>query len=515
MSVQTSSNNRKTGKKKKSNDNNITDDHIVHPDDYSQSPDASSMMSRVDEQQQKIIQMQYSSNNVAWPSAEHLQQDNHNTQFETNTVSNAALNENDDMGGIDVENEEETDQWLDIEEIEQRTMGKFSKKEADIVFGTSKAGSIKSVTQENKHRLNEIERRENYYASAFRGINPSAAPPSIVGGSSGDSSVASLSSVVRPGEDAPSTDISYLLDSNLMDPNQQFMHINLVSRHIPPLSEVPGIRLCGAWETSQEVALRTNYFRKLDNRPTHLCWPAHKFRLLASCVEHLDKTYVKRKKHAILATYHQNRAIAAQQFSQKTQQQQQRMAKPATTMVTKQNTGVKYVSQQILQRREKRRKQSSRTVMFKRMMTKGLATGRTSDILFPDPCRLNDQRYAAIIFIQDLVVCSADEDPEPLFMFMRAFTTLEACDAYVEHVAQNKYPDYDIDVVDMYEWLWPTEVKVKDIQEKYRHNELAQIMHRSKIEKNKVLSYEQWCARKNTTPVAVNIPVSRAESEDT
>lgn len=431
----------------------------------------------------------------------------------------------------------------DITEIEERTMGRFSEREADKVFG-GRAGSIDEVMSENRKRIDEIHRRESYFASAFRdssiaaanaSIPPSsssasatAPPPSMAGTASRRSTFitnqsidGSISSIVRPDEDAPVTDASYLLDADLYDPDQMFVHINLVGRNIPPLSSTPGIRICGGWASHKDIVERVKFFNTVDNRPTHLCWPAHKFRLMASHPEHLNPDYMKQKKHAILSLYHQNRTLATERFLQKTKQPTSRSVPPSSTAQSqstpsssKSTRPPRIITEQTLERREERRQYSGRNAMFNKLQRKGLRDGKTSDVAYPDSCRLNSQRYAAVIFVPDYVARGRNEDPEPLFMFLRAFSTLEACSAYAERIAQPKYSEYNVDIVDMYEWLWPTQIKSKDIQEEYRHGELAQIMKRAKIEKNKVLSYTEWCQRKNVQTPTIDIPVGRATNDD-
>jgi len=420
----------------------------------------------------------------------------------------------------------------EIEEIEKRTRGKLSAADADRIFG-AKAGSVESVMRENHKRALEIERREDYLSSAYRdssimsSSNPNAAPPSatvggpvsVVRGSDG-----SVSSIVRPGEDGPTTDVSFLMDHDLLDPEQQHIHVNLVGHHIPPFNLDPGIRLCGAWSSVEDVHARVKHFNSIDQRPTHVCWPAHKFRLLASRPEHLENSsYRKKKQHAILALYHENRTTTTDKFLQKTRQQEQPPPSSSSSHRKSSNSRSssrgpeepppsRIVTERTLERRAERRKHSSRAAMFKKRQRESLQDGKTSDVVFPETCRIYDQRFAAVIFIPDLIARSRHEDPEPLFMFLRAFSTQEACEAYAERIAQPHYSEYSVDVVDMYEWLWPTDIRSKDIKEQYRHGELAQIMERAKIEKNKVLSYEEWCKRKQVKQSPINIPVASPSS---
>lgn len=469
-----------------------------------------------------------------------------------------------------------------IEELEEQTMGKFSLEQADKVFGPDTGdddAAIATYSRETRQKLDEMRRRESYFASAFRDSSSSGAMPPATSRRAGNtdddndedeeggnehsgqqqgSAVAapppslgplsrynttidgSISSIVRPEYDAPKTKESYLIDKELKDPAQQYVHIHLVGRHVPPKCDVPGVRICGAWPSVDDVRRRVVHMHKVDNRPTHLCWPAHKFRLLASSIEHLnDPVYVRRKKHEILAKYHENRVKAARLFAEKTAATQgsngnvvaavddgggnderghskgssSRTTKKNKKKDTKRHDPLRIVTEETIERREERRKRTLRNKTFNAIAEQHLADGKTDSVDFPDTFRISDQRFAAVIFVPDLTAVRADDDPEPLFRFLRAFGTIEACEAYVERVAQHHYSDYHIDIVDMYEMLFPTEVKAKDIDETFRHGELTNIIKRQKVERNKVMSYEEWCRSKNRVAPTLDIPLNQSPAQ--
>lgn len=424
--------------------------------------------------------------------------------------------------GADDDTEHNENTSDDETSLEQRTMGRFSEREAEKIFA-AKPTSVQSALKEYSKKILEIDRRATYFsASANRdGIsenNVSDSSGSIRKQSIQPSSSSSVnlgkrdaSYVVRPEDDVVVTSVATLLDSELEDPTQKYIHINLASRYVPPRSAEPAIRLCGAWSNSDDLRARINFFATQDDRPTHLCWPAHSFRLMASSIERLmDDNYVKQKKHAILQAYHENRSISTQNFLKKTgnlANLQSITTDAASDGLRDSNSSV--VTEETLQRRQQRRYKSSRMRKFEKEQRKGLADGRTLDVAYPDNCRLSDQRFAAVIFIPDYVTTSKHEDPEPLFMFLRAFSTLAACEAYAERIAHAHYSEYNIDVVDLYEWLWPTQVRSKDLKEQYRNSELAQIIDQAKIEKNTVLSYAEWCKLKNVKANTIDIGVPK------
>ncbi|MDE2590650.1 MAG: hypothetical protein KGL95_13410, partial [Patescibacteria group bacterium] len=239
------------------------------------------------------------------------------------------------------------------------------------------------------------------------------------------------------------------------DPKQQFIHVNICSKDVPPKADQPGIRLCGAWPTAQHVHDRVIQLKNMDNS-THLCWPSQKWRLLVSSIDHLNPEYVKQKKKQLLKKYKCLRDQANKIFQTKDIDAEITIEhkEPAddTSINTERQTAVQSTIMQ-----------------------------------FSSELRLAEQRYAAVIFVPDLI-----SGTEPLFRFLKAFASLEECETYATLTSKYVLPQYNIDVVDMYEWLWPTLVDPNDLNESWQNPILDGIMHRMKAQHGDVYSYTHW-----------------------
>jgi hypothetical protein len=99
----------------------------------------------------------------------------------------------------------------------------------------------------------------------------------------------------------------------------------------------------------------------------------------------------------------------------------------------------------------------------------------------PRSMQLMQQLYAVIIVMHDIStdVLSAKADPEPAIMIVDAFDTCDDAIKYIETLKNDVFL-MNIDVVTMYVWIYPEDVKYDQVEEKYRNPEQNLIMQGKK-----------------------------------
>lgn len=425
---------------------------------------------------------------------------------------------------------------LDLEsqaELDDRTLGIYSEEESQRVFGNP--GGLGGTSA-----FAEIQRREEYLSSVLPSANKlqsyrsfrkqtrgdlpqkeddedsdDADETSEVSFSPSKASVqtyrddnGSLRSISRVTEvKGPNAALEkHLVDRLLQDPNQLYLHATLSSVYVPPRSDEPAIRLLGAWNTVKAVH---GAVPKVDKNQlfTHVCWPAHKFRLLVSEVSRVtDSAYVANKVHAILGKYFETRAHSTADFIRRTSVPNEvppvvlpSSASDGNPSPRNDYTGSPPPEQPNSEVPEASGKTWLNSDKVKTLRENAAHASRkmfvSAKVPVPDRCKVRNQRYAVVIFVNDLVVPEG-EVPEPLFMFLRAFASSAQASAYVEYVAQPAYKDFYIDIVDLYEWLFPLSVDRDALREEYSNPELQKMIQATKVTNNVVHSFERFVEQK-------------------
>jgi hypothetical protein len=90
--------------------------------------------------------------------------------------------------------------------------------------------------------------------------------------------------------------------------------------------------------------------------------------------------------------------------------------------------------------------------------------------------RLSGQCHAVVVHLTDSSVRPEGAPLEPAFAFLGCFATVEDALRYGKFTAAPKYPKCMIDIVDMYEWIFPEHVNFDDIKEIYGNKQLNDLM---------------------------------------
>lgn len=108
--------------------------------------------------------------------------------------------------------------------------------------------------------------------------------------------------------------------------------------------------------------------------------------------------------------------------------------------------------------------------------------------------RKGGQMWAVVSFLCDSTpeVLAGREDPEPLIRVYGCFPTPEDAETYRKSLADD-VKNYDMDVVMMYEWLFPEDVDLEKLKELYRNENQNEIMNMRKSKKTELASFEKWC----------------------
>jgi len=282
------------------------------------------------------------------------------------------------------------------------------------------------------------------------------------------------------------------------DPNQNIYIMNIAHRQQRPVSKLPAFRICGG-------------FRDVDKLKRHLksCGgdqayggaaihgaPAHKKILLCSSIDKQQdpsySNYVMEKIEDISSRYLKKIDFHNREFQEN--KNEHRMGKTGQSKNTN--------------------KTSSRKVLldkkFKELEKKGEETGEVSRI-----AEVRNQKVAVVTIMDDLtpVAQKGLEDPEPIIIIWGCFESELKAKHYILNTAQEKIKDVSLDVVNMYEWIFPTEIDCEQVEEQYRDQTLDKVMKARKNQKNAVLSFEDWCKNEGKEAPALEISAYKETEE--
>lgn len=107
------------------------------------------------------------------------------------------------------------------------------------------------------------------------------------------------------------------------------------------------------------------------------------------------------------------------------------------------------------------------------------------------------QVCAAVCFLEDMRKAARKGriTPEPMIRVLRVYPSVEAARKDVDENLSDAIVDFDIDIVDLGEWLFPWDVDYDKIESfRYRDDEQDKIMQRRLISKQEVKRHERQCA---------------------
>ena len=128
----------------------------------------------------------------------------------------------------------------------------------------------------------------------------------------------------------------------------------------------------------------------------------------------------------------------------------------------------------------------------------------------PREAELRNQSVAVLSFLDDYR--KGESVAEPAALLWALADTEKCAKDYIRDVLSKEVSDVDLDVVDCYEWVFPTAVEKDDIDEEYREEELMKIMTVKKTEKKKVRDFQDWCGKVGQTVPEISITADGVET---
>jgi len=285
------------------------------------------------------------------------------------------------------------------------------------------------------------------------------------------------------------------------DPAQQVVLLNIAHRQQIPKSKVPAFRVCGAFESLDKLkrhalACGTAAYggANLIKADVH-----KKFLICSSLEKQQNPAYVLKKIEDLTQRYTEQLQFHAREFEENQKARQQG------------KTGLSHVD-------KTRNKVSSRKELldkkFDETKDQGTEAGEVSRNV-----EVRNQAVAVVTIINDTTpaVLNGSEDPEPAVIVWGCFESETLAKHYIYNTGSKFVKDVMLDVVNMYEWVFPTEIqkRVDELTEEYRNPSLNKVMNSRKAQKRAVMSYEEWSRKEGQEPASLEISATKATADST
>jgi hypothetical protein len=275
------------------------------------------------------------------------------------------------------------------------------------------------------------------------------------------------------------------------DPLQQVVLLNITHRQQFPKSKIPGFRICGAFKNTDKLKDHVKQCGEAAGYGGAHLFKADihkKFIMCSSVDKQKNPQYVMQKIEDISKKYITTIQFHNDEFTQNKKNHRQG------------KTG--------LSQHEKPKKTTTRRELldkkFDEESSKGQESGEISRTI-----EVRRQTVAVVTMIEDTTpgVLNGLEDPEPIVIVWGCFEDDKTAKHYIYNTASKFVKDVMLDVVNMYEWIYPSEVakRVDEIDEEFRNSTLNKVMQARKVQKSQVLSYEEWCKKENQQPSVLEI----------
>jgi hypothetical protein len=266
-----------------------------------------------------------------------------------------------------------------------------------------------------------------------------------------------------------------------MNEAHAFILFNLTHRQQRPQSPFPGFRLLGAFPSQETMKafIAKHYTDKEDCSlwvtPSHHLTP-----ICTSTEKQTNMLHCQQQVQQLVQLYEKSAKDAEQQFTEAVEQQKVPEEKKEKSLWN--------------------RSREAETCEANQAPPEMVQLPKTS-LLAQDVAVLN-QRFAVVIVLRDLrdSVLVRTFDPEPAFAVLDVFEKEEDASFYAQYTATESYPLCSIDVVDMYEWLFPENIKSDEIKEVYADKTLDDIMAGRKDTMANAAEYERWCTETKNVP---------------
>lgn len=283
------------------------------------------------------------------------------------------------------------------------------------------------------------------------------------------------------------------------DPNQNVFVVNIAHRQQRPVSKIPAFRICGGFKDVAKLkrhVMSVGGDKAYGGATIHGVASHKKFLLCSSLEKQQNADYVMNKIEEITNLYVDMINFHNEEFESNKAMKRQGMtglSKREKVSVSKNSTRKKLLDKK-----------------FKELESKGEETGEVMR-----NAEVRNQKVAVVSVMDDLTpsVLKGLEDPEPVIIIWGCFESDEKARHYILNTAQERVKDVNLDVYNMYEWAFPTEVNVEEIEEQHRDATLDKVMKSRKKQKTAVMTFEEWCKEEGKQAPALEISAYR-ENED-
>lgn len=280
--------------------------------------------------------------------------------------------------------------------------------------------------------------------------------------------------------------------------DQQIFLVNLAHRQQQPRCQVPAFRVLGAFPDKNALMrhVKSVGIENFGGAALHVV-EAHKKAVICSTLEkQQNNTYVMNKVEESTKIYTNMLDFHSKEFAENRQKKQQ----GKTGLSQKEKVAQKTKSSRQLLLEEK----------FNEFKSKANEAGTVSRM-----AEVRNQSFVVASIIDDMspAVLKNMEDPEPLVILWQCFDSEAEAKRYIMGTAQEKVRDVSMDIFNMYEWVYPTEINVDVVNEQFRDPRLDKIMKARKRTKANVMNFEQWCAKEGKEAPVLEIEATPDETK--
>lgn len=270
-------------------------------------------------------------------------------------------------------------------------------------------------------------------------------------------------------------------DPPFVDGEQSWVLFSISHIGMPPVAKdpsLPGIRIYGCFDSAEAA---TDYAKTIliPNDPTCSVQLNKTHEWICACknaTNLANSEYVNSKTDELLSSYASQRQQNKIQFDDEIKRMQE--SKESHTV------------------------QETTDDVDEKHITEGEAVPSTTTDLgskikpLSKLCEISGQSFACVSFVQDK---ESSQEPEFLFKVYSCFNSIDDADRYVRNVAGEHVKDFDIDVITLLKWVFPTQ-KI-DVMTKYRASELTNIMQYHREQPAKVNEYHKTMEDRAKAPV--------------
>lgn len=284
---------------------------------------------------------------------------------------------------------------------------------------------------------------------------------------------------------------SKLLDSDdIKESDPKVFLANIIHRGTRPRSMVPAVRFIGAFQTAEQALnfARTEVYPKYPHCDIRLGFFNEWIPILASNDKLNDKEFTDAKVKTLLGQYFDMLKKHQDEFLQNIQEKK---------------TGKTGQSSQAKRDKAHKKEQSTRKKALE-AQAKAEAASDPSKLAeafvppYPQSLMIPGQTHMAVAFVldEDPAVIKGRKDSEPMFMALRVYDDEGKGKEDVKEDLSLQIREFSIDVVDMYQFLYPDSVNQTEIDTEYRDPELNKIMKAKREEPKNVQKFKKLMKQK-------------------